>query len=124
MVAEETWSPETTSIDTTRIKDSDTVNKRIATLYEGLDMNKRGAQLEPLLFFVRRTIIAALVVLLPTQQLIAGSVLIVTTVAMMAYYLLVKPYKDAAMNKMAVANEIFLALFTVTLLAVSINDER
>jgi len=124
MVSEDTWSPKTTSTEIVRIKDSDTVNKRFATLYEGLDMTKRGAQLEPLLFFVRRTIIAALVVLMPTQQLIAASVLIVTTVAMLAYYLLVKPYQDAAMNKMAVANEIFLAVFTATLLVVSLNDAR
>lgn len=124
MVSEDTWSPKTTSTEIVRIKDSDTVNKRFATLYEGLDMTKSGAQLEPLLFFVRRTIIAAIVVLMPTQQLIAASVLIVTTVAMLAYYLLVKPYQDAAMNKMAVANEIFLALFTATLLVVSLNDER
>lgn len=73
---------------------------------------------------MRRTIFAALVVLMPSMPLISAAALLFTTVAMLTYYLVVKPYQETTMNKMAVANEIFLALFTVILVTTSMVDER
>ena len=39
---------------------------RYATLYEAIDLGKRGAAFEPVLFLIRRTILAAMLVLMPS----------------------------------------------------------
>lgn len=97
------------------INNSRTTVSKSGAIYEGIDTSRASAKLEPLLFLFRRTVVAAGLVYFPPSAGLAGTVLILTTLAMLVYLAIVKPYKEAVSNNIAIANEVFLLIFTILL---------
>ena len=85
--------------------------KRLETLFEGINLSKTGAKYEPLLFLLRRSLVAALLVFLTDKPMVATIALLAITLVMFVYNIVVRPYKYASVNCIAIANEVFLAVF-------------
>lgn len=94
------------------------VSPRAATLYAGLNIRRPGAALEPVLFVARRIVLAALLVLVQGEPLIAGGAILLISIALVAYTAVIRPFEDAATNKMAMLNETLLATCVTFVVAV------
>jgi len=104
-----------------RLEDSVAVNKRYATVFAGLKLNTEhnSALVELLLFLLRRTIFAAVVVFLPEAPLVAAMIMLATSLCVLAFTIVEQPWKDPAINKLAVINEAFIHGFLVVAMGCS-----
>ena len=101
-------------------------NQRFSTLFIGLKLNteRNSAIAEPLLFLTRRIVYAAALVYLQNSPQIMIGILIAMSLVALVFNLLERPWKEAEMNYLAIANEVFLySLLVLVFLAISIDEE-
>ena len=116
MVNSDNWTEQAVAVSKMHLERSKT---------EGMEMT---SHLEPLMFLLRRTLVAALLVYLPGEPLIASLALLATTLVMLVFNVVMRPFKNAADNNLAIANEALLAIFIGIIggssLATTVSDEK
>lgn len=104
-----------------KLEDKVKVNRRYATVYQGLKLNTahNSAVTQMFSFLLQRIIYAAVIVLCSQQPLFATSTMIIVSVCMLTFTVTEKPWKDSEVNTLASANDFFFYTLLVLVLACS-----
>lgn len=108
-----------------RLEDLVIVNKRFSTVFSGLRLNTvhNSAITEPLFFLIRRLVFAAAIIFMQSSPQLASLILIVMSILITIFTVVEKPWKEAELNYLVIANEAFLYSLLLLLL-VSNNVQK
>lgn len=104
-----------------KLEDLVEVSQRYETIFNGLKLNTAhsSAVTQPLAFMIRRLVYAALIVFMPHLPQVATIALLSICMFMLAFSLSEKQWKQPEIQKLAIANEVFLYVLLVLVLGSS-----